>query len=64
MPKGKNSRLQLNVIKEMHDQFAVSYSNTKITLIMLYQHYYWPGMCVEVEQYLQNCYVCKQAKSV
>ena len=33
------------------------------TINMLCRHYYWPAMRGEVEQYLRNCHVCKQAKA-
>ena len=52
MPKGKDSRLQLKVIKEVYDQPAVGYLDTEKTLNILRQHYYWLGMRAEVEQYI------------
>ena len=61
MPEGDN--LHLKVIKEAHDQPAVGHPGVEQTLNMLRRHYYWPAMREEVEQYLRNCHVCKQAKA-
>ena len=47
----------------MHKQPAVGYPEVKQTLNMICQYYYWPAMREEKEQYLRNCYVCKQAKA-
>ena len=63
MSEGKDSRLRLRMIKEIHDQLAVGHLETEQTLNMIRQHYYWLGMCGEVEQYLRNCHVCKRAKA-
>ena len=61
--EGKDSRLWLRVIKKMHDQSAVGHPSTEKTLHMLRRHYYWLEMCMEMEQYLYNCHMCKRAKS-
>ena len=53
----------MKIIKKVHDQPAVGHPRTEQTLNILYRHYYWPVMRGEVEQYLRNCHVCKQAKT-
>ena len=58
--KGK---LQLEVIKKIHDQPAVSHSGMEKTLKMAQRHYYWPGMKKMIQQFIRNCYICKQAKT-
>ena len=56
-------KMQLKVIKEVHNQSAVGHPETKRTLNMIRRHYYWPGMRKDVEQYLRNCHACKRAKA-
>ena len=63
MPKEKDKQLRMQVIKEIHNQPAVDHSGVEQTLNMICQYYYWPAMHAEVEQYLRNCHVCKQAKA-
>ena len=63
VPQGENSQLKLKLIKEIHKQPAVGHLGTKQMLNMICRHYYWPGMCGKMEQYLCNCHVCKRAKS-
>ena len=55
--------MRMNVIKKVHDQPEVGHPGIKQTLNMICYHYYWPSMRKEVEQYLRNCHVCKQAKA-
>ena len=38
------NQLQFKVIKEAHDQLAVSHPSIERTLKMAQRHYYWPGM--------------------
>ena len=61
--KGEDELLRLKVIKEVHDQPAVGHPGVEKTLDMIWRHYYWLRMRGKVEQYLRNCYVCKQAKA-
>ena len=56
-------RLQLEVIKEIHDQPAVIHPGMERTLEMARCHYYWPGMKEMIQQFIRNCHVCKQAKA-
>ena len=59
----ETNHLRPKVIKEIHDQPAVGHPGVERTLNMICQHYYWPRMRLEVEQYLRNCHVCKRAKA-
>ena len=63
VPEGEDNQLRMRVIKEVHDQPAVGHLGVERTLNMIRRHYYWPAMHREVEQYLQNCHVCKRAKA-
>ena len=59
----KRDKLRLRVIKEVHNQPAVDHFGVKQTLNMIRQFYYWPTVRKDIEQYLPNCYVCRQAKA-
>ena len=56
-------QLQLEFIKEIHDQSAVGHPGTERTLEMTQRHYYWPGIKEMIQQFICNCHVCKQAKA-
>ena len=59
----KKGHLQLEVIKEIHDQPAVSYPSIESMLRMARCHYYWPGMKEMIQRFIRNCHVCKRAKA-
>ena len=63
VPKREDEQLKMRVIKEIHKQPAVGHPGVKQTLNMIRRHYYWPAMHGEVEQYIQNCHVCKRVKA-
>ena len=56
------SQLQLEVIKKIHDQLTVGHLGTKRILKMTRRHYYWPRIKEMIQQFICNCYMCKQAK--
>ena len=60
VPEEEN--LWLKLIKEVHDQPAVGHPGTEQILNIICQFYHWSAMRKDIEQYLRNCYVCKQAK--
>ena len=55
--------LRLDVIQEVHDQPAVGHAGVRKTMLLIQQHYFWPRMKQEVDQYIQNCHVCRKAKA-
>lgn len=56
--------LQLDVIKEIHDQLVVSHPGFQKTMLTIQHHYYWPSMKPTIAQYLRNCHVCKRSKAL
>ena len=50
-------QLQLEVIKEIHNQPAVGHPGTEKTLKMAWRHYYWPGMKEIIQRFIRNCHV-------
>ena len=56
-------QLQLEVIKNIHDQPVVGHSSIERMLEIAWQHYYWPGMKEMIQWFIRNCHVCRQAKT-
>ena len=55
--------LRLDMIQEIHDQPAIGHTGVRKTIQLLQQHFFWPKMKKNVDQYIQNCHMCKQAKA-
>ena len=55
--------LRLDVIREVHDQPAVGHAGVRRTMLLIQQHFFWPRMKQDVDQYIQNCHVCRRAKA-
>ena len=55
--------LRLDVIREVHDQPAVRHAGVRRTMLLIQQHFFWPRMKRDVDRYIRNCHVCRQAKA-
>ena len=55
--------LRLDVIREVHDQPAVGHAGVRRTMLLIQQHFFWPRMKRDVDQYIRNCHVCRRAKA-
>ncbi len=53
-----NEFLQMNLIREMHDQFSIDHFNILRTMKIIKWNYYWSSMRKTINRYIQNCYVC------
>ncbi len=58
-----NELLQMNLIREMHDQPSINYFDILRTMKIIKRNYYWSFMRKTVDQYIQNCYICQQLKT-
>ncbi len=58
-----NELLQMNLIREMHDQFSINHSDILRTVKIIKQNYYWSFMWKTVNHYIQNCYICQRSKT-
>jgi len=58
-----NELLQMNLIREVHDQSSMSHSDILRTVKIIKRNYYWSFMRKTVDQYIQNCYVCQRSKT-
>ena len=53
-----NKLLQMNLIREMHDQSSVDQSDILRTVKVIKRNYYWLFMQKTIDWYIQNCYIC------
>ncbi len=58
-----NELLQINLIREMHDQFSVDHSDILRTVKIIKRNYYWSFMWKTVNHYIRNCYICQRSKT-
>ncbi len=59
-----NEFLQMNLIREMHDQFSIDHFNILRTMKIIKWNYYWSSMWKTIDRYIQNCYVCQRSKTL
>ncbi len=58
-----NELLQMNLIREIHDQLSVDHSDILRTVKIIKRNYYWSFMRKTIDQYIQNCYICQRSKT-
>ncbi len=58
-----NELLQMNLIREVHDQSLMSHSDILRTVKIIKRNYYWSFMWKTVDWYIWNCYVCQRSKT-
>ncbi len=58
-----NKLLQMNLIREMHDQSSVDHSDILKTVKVIKRNYYWSFMRKTIDRYIQNCYICQCSKT-
>lgn len=57
------STLTEALIRKFHEPPEMSHGGISKTLFRLRQWFYWPGMVVQVRQYIKSCEICKTTKS-
>ncbi len=58
-----NELLQMNLIREVHDQSSIDHSEILRTVKIIKRNYYWSSMWKTIDQYIWNCYVCQRSKT-
>ncbi len=58
-----NELLQMNLIREIHDQSSVDHSNILRTVKIIKRNYYWSFMRKTIDWYIQNCYIYQHLKT-
>ncbi len=58
-----NELLQMNLIREIHDQSSIDHSEILRTVKIIKRNYYWSSMRKTIDRYIQNCYICQRSKT-
>ncbi len=58
-----NELLQMNLIREMHDQLSIDHLDILRTMKIIKWNYYWSFMWKTVDRYIRNCYVYQRSKT-
>ncbi len=58
-----NELLQMNLIREVHDQSSIDHSEILRTVKIIKWNYYWFSMRKTIDRYIWNCYVCQRSKT-
>ncbi len=58
-----NELLQMNLIREIHDQSSVNHSDILRIVKVIKRNYYWSFMRKTIDQYIRNCYICQRSKT-
>ncbi len=58
-----NELLQMNLIREIHDQSSVDHSDILRTVKVIKRNYYWSFMRKTIDWYIRNCYICQRSKT-
>ncbi len=58
-----NELLQMNLIREIHDQPSINHSEILRTVKIIKRNYYWSSMRKTIDRYIRNCYVCQRSKT-
>jgi hypothetical protein len=61
---GENLALQTKLISSLHDSAVGGHSGIQATYQRIKQLYYWPGLKMAVENFVKQCQICQQAKSL
>ncbi|KAM0872306.1 hypothetical protein ACQ4PT_038804 [Festuca glaucescens] len=59
---GNNAQLQQKILQSVHDSPVGGHSGVRATCHRLHRNFAWTGMKKAVEDYVEHCTVCKQAK--
>ncbi len=58
-----NKLLQMNLIREIHDQSSIDHSEILRTVKIIKWNYYWSSMRKTIDRNIWNCYVCQRSKT-
>ncbi len=58
-----NELLQMNLIREIHDQSSVDHSDILRTVKVIKRNYYWSFMRKTIDRYIRNCYIYQRSKT-
>ncbi len=58
-----NKLLQMNLIREVHDQSSMNHSDILRTMKIIKRNYYWSFIWKTINHYIWNCYICQCSKT-
>jgi len=58
-----NDRLRTSILQEFHETTFSGHLGASKTYDRLYQHYYWPGMWKDVQNFTESCTTCQRTKA-
>lgn len=56
--------LRSRILHDFHDLEVAGHFGWRKTYHAIAQHYYWPGMTTDVQDYVRRCPVCQRAKNM
>ncbi|KAG1929330.1 retrotransposable element [Pimephales promelas] len=56
------TRLRLSLMDSVHTSLGSGHPGSQVTLSLVQQRYWWPGMAQDVSRYVRGCSVCAMAK--
>jgi hypothetical protein len=59
---GSNKALQNKIIQALHDSSLGGHSGVPATFQRIKALFHWPGMKQHINEYVQGCQICQQAK--
>ena len=57
----EDNNLRTRLIKEAHAQVSTAHPGKIKTCKIIGDRYYWPGMTVDIDQYIRNCNDCRRS---
>ena len=51
-----------SIIEKVHCSDVSLHCGIGKTLFKIREYFYWPGMCIQIRKYIQNCDLCKECK--
>jgi hypothetical protein len=57
----KDQNLHTRLIAEAHSQLSTAHLGGSKTRRIIGDRYYWPGMQIDIDQYVHNCNSCRRA---
>src|SRR5436190_2181733 len=57
----EDQNLRTRLIAEAHCQVSTAHPGKNKTRKIIGDHYYWPGMTIDIDQYIRNCNDCRRS---
>jgi hypothetical protein len=54
--------LKSRILQEFHDKVSSGHTGTSRTVELVSRHYWWPGMLLDISDYVKSCISCQRSK--